>query len=272
MASRQRWARLVRRAACACAGVAVLAGAGVAAQEAKGLPSNYACSGNEPSWKLEVAGNTATWSALAGATTEERRYKGEITSMPKAATPFVVFRGRLDAGLRELVAMISLEACRDTMSAEGPEKGQFAFSARVSLPQGDVRAGCCRPTGADAAYVPPAAAPTPISRVTGTVSYRARIALTPDAVLKVALVEATRADAEAVPISEVSLARPGQVPIAFELPYATARINPRRAYVVRATIEQGGEVKWSSTRRYPVITSDQPTKVDIVVDAVKTTP
>ena len=272
MALRQRWARLVRRAACAAAGIAVLAGAAASAQEAKGLPSNYVCSGNEPSWKLEIAGNSATWSAPGTAGAEERRYKGELASQPRATTPFVVFRGRLDAGLREVVAMISQEACADTMSTEGPTKGLFGFSARVSLPQGEVRTGCCQPSGPDAGYVPPAAAPAPIGRLTGTVSYRARIALPPDAVLKVALVEATRADAEAVPISEVSLARPGQVPIAFELPYPTARINAKRTYLVRATIEQGGEAKWSSTRRYPVITNDQPTKVDIVVDAVKTTP
>lgn len=272
MASRQRWARLVRRAACAAAGGAVLAGAAVSAQEAKGLPSNYVCSGNEPAWKLEIAGNGATWSAPGASGAEERRYKGEQASQPKAATPFVVFRGRLDAGLREIVAMVSQEACKDTMSTEGPTKGLSGFSARVSLPQGEVRTGCCQPSGPDAGYVPPAAAPTPIARLTGTVSYRAKIALPPDAVLKVALVEATRADAEAMPISEVSLARPGQVPIAFELPYPTARINAKRTYVVRATIEQGGEAKWSSTRRYPVITNDQPTKLDIVVEAVKPAP
>lgn len=272
MASRQQWAEVGRRAVCVAAGVAALCGATALAQDARPLPSNYVCTGNEPSWKLEIAGNGATWSGLAGTAAEERRYKGDLTSVPKATTPFVVFRGRLDAGLRELVAMISQEACKDTMSTEGPTKGQFAFSARVSLPQGDVRTGCCQPSGADAAYVPPAAAPTPISRITGTVSYRPRIALAPDAVLKVALVEATRADAEAVPISEVSIARPGQVPIAFELPYATARINARRTYVVRATIEQGGAPAWSSSRRYPVITNDQPTKVDIVVEAVKPAP
>lgn len=269
MASRQQWAGVGRRAVCVAAGVATLCGAVVLAQDAKPLPSNYVCTGNEPSWKLEIAGNGATWSGLSGTAAEERRYKGDLTSVPRAATPFVVFRGRLDAGLRELVAMVSQESCKDTMSEEGPTKGQFGFSARVSLPQGEVRTGCCQPSGPDAGYVPPAAAPTPIARITGTVSYRARIAMPPDAVLKVALVEATRADAEAVPISEVSLARPGQVPVAFELPYASARINAKRAYVVRATIEQGGELKWSSTRRYPVITNDQPTKVDIVVEAVK---
>lgn len=271
MASGQRWRNAGRRAACALAGVVVLVGATAFAQDAKGLPSNYVCTGNEPSWKLEVAGNIATWSA-AGPSAEERRYRGELASVPATATPFVVFRGRLDAGLREIVAVISQEACKDTMATEGPTKGEFAFAARVSLPQGDARTGCCRPSGPDAAYVAPAAAPTPIARVTGTVSYRARIALPPDAVLKVALLDAARADAEAVPISEVSLSRPGQVPIAFELPYATARINPKRAYVVRATIEQAGEAKWTSTRTYAVITNDRPSKVDIVVDMVKPTP
>jgi uncharacterized lipoprotein YbaY len=88
----------------------------------------------------------------------------------------------------------------------------------------------------------------------------------------VALVDASRADAEAIPVSEVSIARPGQVPIPFELPYLTARINAARSYVVRATIEVGGELRWTSTRSYPVITRDRPSKVDIVVEMVKPAP
>jgi putative lipoprotein len=233
------------------------------------LPANFICTGNEPSWKLEIAGGFGTLSQLSGAAPEERKYKGEIEKVTSAAVPFAVWRGRLDAGLRELVAVVTQEACKDTMSSEGPTGGQFPFTARVSLPQGTVRTGCCRPSGPDAAWVAPSTTPPAIGRVTGTVTYRQRIALPPEAVLKVSLVDASRADATAVPISEITLPRPGQVPIAFELPYPTARINAKRNYAVRAAISEGDQLLMTSTQTYMVITNDRPSKVDIVLSAAK---
>jgi putative lipoprotein len=236
------------------------------------LPANYACTGNEPSWKLEIIGGSAALTQMSGTAPEERKYKGELEKVPTAKVPFVVWRGRLDAGLREMVAFVSQEACKDTMSAEGPAGGESPFTARVSLPQGAVRTGCCKPIGPDAAWAAPAVAAPAIGRVTGTVTYRQRIALTPEAVLRIALVDASRADAAAAPISEITLPRPGQVPIAFELPYPTARINAKRNYAVRATISEGDQVVMASTQSYLVITSDRPTKVDIVVSAPKPAP
>lgn len=249
------------------AGLALSAAPALAQGAATTLPTNYTCSGTAPAWTLEIAGTTATYSA--GATgTEDRKYKGELTNVGTAKTPFVVWRGRLDAGLREVVAMVALESC-STGQGAAAAKDEAPFSARVSLPQGDVRTGCCRPSGPDASYTAPAGPAAGIARVTGTVTYRQRAALGPDAVLKVALVEASRAEPAPAPISELSLGRPGQVPIAFELPYPAARINPKRAYVVRAAIEQGGETVMASTRSYPVITAEKPAKVEIVLEPAK---
>ena len=239
---------------------------------APALPSNYTCTGNEPSWKLEVAGAFATLSQLTGTAPEERKFKGEIEKVPAARVPSAIWRGRLDAGLRDLVAVITQESCKDTMSSEGPTGGEFPFTARVSLPQGAVRTGCCRPSGADAAWAAPAVTATALGRLTGTITYRQRIALTPEAVLKVALLDVSRADAATAPISEITITRPGQVPIAFELPYAVARINPKRNYALRATISEGDRVLMTSTQSYLVITNDRPTKVDVVVSAPKPAP
>lgn len=269
MTSPRRSARFVT-GALGLAALAVGACAAPAAAQGAKLPSNYACSGSEPSWTLEVSGTGGTFTATGGASPEERRYRGQLTSVDAAATPFVVWRGRLDTGLREIVAIISQEECRDSASPGGPGSAKLPFAARVSLPQGEVRTGCCRPTGPDASFVAAGQAASPIGRVTGTVAYRPRVALTPDSVLKVALVEGARPDAEGVVLSEVSFTRPGQAPIAFELPYASARINPKRMYIVRATIEQAGEAKWVTTRSYPVITSDRPATVELVLDAPKT--
>lgn len=54
-------------------------------------------------------------------------------------------------------------------------------------------------------------------KVTGTVSYRERIALTPNAVLEVKLLDVSRADASTVAIGEQVIESTEQVLIAFEI-------------------------------------------------------
>ena len=69
----------------------------------------------------------------------------------------------------------------------------------------------------------PTAEPEPTSEppavVTGTVTYRERIALSPQAVVEVKLEDVSRADAAAVTIGEQTITNPGQVPIDFEIEY-----------------------------------------------------
>ena len=67
--------------------------------------------------------------------------------------------------------------------------------------------------------------PEPTARVTGTVTYRERIALTPEATLIVSLEDVSLQDAPSVTIAERVIENPGQVPIYFEIPYAAERIE-----------------------------------------------
>jgi putative lipoprotein len=107
------------------------------------------------------------------------------------------------------------------------------------------------------------------ARVTGTVAYRERIALPPDAVIKLQLVDVSRADAPAVVIGEQVFEAGGrQVPFAFEIPYDPSKIDERMSYAVQARIEEGGRLRFISDRRYPVITRDAPTKVDLMLRSV----
>ncbi|HJM75991.1 MAG TPA: YbaY family lipoprotein [Dehalococcoidia bacterium] len=76
------------------------------------------------------------------------------------------------------------------------------------------------PTDPDATATAPAATPaTPTapaeaaSSVTGTVTYLEKIALTPDAVVEVKLVDVSRADAPSVTIGEQVIKSSGQMPI-----------------------------------------------------------
>ena len=88
----------------------------------------------------------------------------------------------------------------------------------------------------------PAGGGASVAKVTGTVTYRERIALPPTAVIKVQLVDVSRADAPAIVLGEqVTHAAGKQVPFAFEIPFDPARIEASHSYAVQARIEQDGQ-------------------------------
>jgi putative lipoprotein len=102
-------------------------------------------------------------------------------------------------------------------------------------------------------------------RVTGTVTYRERIALPPDAVVEVQLLDVSLMDVAATLIAEQTIKPQHQVPIAFELPYDPADIDERLSYAVRATIRIGGKAMFITNRSYPVLTRGTPNHVDLVL-------
>ena len=104
--------------------------------------------------------------------------------------------------------------------------------------------------------------------ITGCVAYRERIAMPPGALLTVSLLDVSRADAAAEVIASLRERDPGNVPIEFELRYDATLIDPRHSYVVRATIDVGGELWWTSADANLVITSGHPSEVDIALRRV----
>lgn len=104
------------------------------------------------------------------------------------------------------------------------------------------------------------------STVTGTVTYRMRIALAPTAVVKVQLLDVSRADAPATVIAEQIIETKGkQVPIPFSLTYDPAQIKENMRYQVRAQIMIDGNLAFTSTQAYSVITQGNPKQVEILV-------
>ena len=103
------------------------------------------------------------------------------------------------------------------------------------------------------------------AKVTGTVTYRERIALPPDAVVDVALLDVSLADAPAEVIDSVRITEPGPVPIAFELSYDPSQIDERHTYAVRAEIRAEGDLIFTTDRSYPVITRGEDSEVDLVL-------
>ena len=105
--------------------------------------------------------------------------------------------------------------------------------------------------------------------VTGTVTYRQRIALPPGAVISIKLLDVSRQDAAAQIMSEQIIRTTGQqVPIPFKLKFDPAKIRVNHSYVVRAEIRIKGKLAFTTTKSYPVITNNYPIKVDLVLEQV----
>jgi putative lipoprotein len=108
--------------------------------------------------------------------------------------------------------------------------------------------------------------------VSGSVAYRQRIAMPPEALLTVRVEEVSRADAPAVLLAETR--EPfgeRQVPIPFSLQVFSASVDPGFSYVVRASITVNDELRFTTTRSYPVLTRGATNTVDLLLEAVQTT-
>ena len=109
------------------------------------------------------------------------------------------------------------------------------------------------------------------SAVTGTVTYRERIALPPQGVVVTVKVEdISKADAPAVTIGEQIIENPShQVPIPFEIEYNPDDIDERYTYAMRVRIEVDGKLWFTNTTRHQVITRGYPTSnVEVVLEKV----
>ncbi|MCY4435927.1 MAG: YbaY family lipoprotein [Chloroflexi bacterium] len=113
----------------------------------------------------------------------------------------------------------------------------------------------------------------PNAVVSGTVTYRERIALTPGARLVVELRDVSLQDAAAPLIARQTIESPGQVPIAFNVEYNRDDINSRNTYAIQAKIiESDGRLAFINDTAYDVITRGNPTRVDMLLVLVEPPP
>ncbi len=104
--------------------------------------------------------------------------------------------------------------------------------------------------------------------VTGTVIYRQRIALPPDAVLSVQIQDVSIADAPATVIGEQILKEPGQVPISYTVDYRYRDIEDSHRYAMQARIEDAeGNLLFINDTAFPVLTQGNPTE-DVEIEVV----
>ena len=106
--------------------------------------------------------------------------------------------------------------------------------------------------------------------VRGTITYRERIALTPDAVVTVQLRDTSYADAASVLIAEQIISSPGQVPIDFDLRYVSDEIDDRNTYSISAVItESDGRMAFTNDTAYDVITRGNSRRVNMTLVMVE---
>ena len=109
--------------------------------------------------------------------------------------------------------------------------------------------------------------------ITGTVDYMARMALPPDAAIDVRLEDVSLADAPAKLVAENIFALgQNQVPVPFQLPYNPAEIQPSHRYSVRANITFDGNLLFSTTQLYAVLTNGASTDVALPLERVNNGP
>ncbi len=104
--------------------------------------------------------------------------------------------------------------------------------------------------------------------VTGTITYRERMALPSDATIQVQIQDVSLADAPAEIIGDMTIPAEGkQVPIPYEVKYNPENIQENHSYSMSVRIEDSsGKLLFISDTHTPVITRGNPTQdVEIVV-------
>jgi uncharacterized lipoprotein YbaY len=127
----------------------------------------------------------------------------------------------------------------------------------VAIAAASISAACSDgPVSARPSSVDPAAGEPPanLASITGTISYRERIALTNAAEAVVTLEDASRQDAPAIRLAQQTISDPGQVPIRFALDYPRTAIDPRGSYILRAHISDRGRLLFTTETQTPALT------------------
>ncbi|MEI6179751.1 MAG: YbaY family lipoprotein [Chloroflexales bacterium] len=97
-------------------------------------------------------------------------------------------------------------------------------------------------------------AQTTPAAVSGTLTYRDRVALPANAVVTVQIAEVPTAGRSGLVIAEQRFTTNGaQPPFRYNIPYDSARIDAAKQYTVQANIKLGGQIRYATNTVYRVI-------------------
>ena len=121
--------------------------------------------------------------------------------------------------------------------------------------------------------LPAAALAQNTSSVTGTINLRQRSTIPNNAIVTVQLADASRQGAPAVVLTQQSVSANGaQAPFPFTLQYDKNQITTTGIYIVQGNIKVNGQLRYTTTTAFRVITQGNPTTIGITMDAVGTLP
>lgn len=197
-----------------------------------------------------------------------------------------ILRDSMVAAAALCIAMLLFAACQQPTPASTPVSPSNTPVATPEVSSAtDPTASPKTPTATT--EVPSGDTPTPISTftyeivsgknpdasVTGTVTYRENLELTPGATLVVELRDVSYQDASSILIARQTIASPGQVPIDYEVRFNRDDITPRNTYGISARIiESDDRLAFINDTAHDVITRGNPTRVDMVLVLVEPPP
>jgi copper homeostasis protein (lipoprotein) len=103
------------------------------------------------------------------------------------------------------------------------------------------------------------------AEVTGSASFRERMALLPSAVFEATLEDVSQADVPAEIVGHTRIENPGNPPIDFAIPYDPRQIHADHSYVVRAQIRSGSDLLFTTDSSVPVLTLDYGSEVKLML-------
>lgn len=101
--------------------------------------------------------------------------------------------------------------------------------------------------------------------ITGTATYRERMALPPNAVFEATLEDVSRADAPSRVIKIFRNEKPGNPPFPFTIAYDPSQIDEDHTYVVRVRVTIDGKLLFTTTQRYQVLTQGHGNEIGTMI-------
>ena len=101
--------------------------------------------------------------------------------------------------------------------------------------------------------------------VTGEIAFRDRVAVPPNAEVRIELREFVRHDAPLVTLANTTITDIRRIPIPFEVEYDPLDIDPRRTYMIHASIISNDRTLYTTTDQFPVITAQHGNEVAVAV-------
>ena len=137
----------------------------------------------------------------------------------------------------------------------GNDGGGRFFRFLAALLLAGLLAGCDAPDAGDAQTVT-TVVESPMALISGTLTYRERLALSPAAVATVELRDVSGGAAAGAIVASVRLESPGNPPIPFRLEYDPARVDEGLPYALRAEIREGERLLFAADQHHAVLTGE----------------